>query len=117
MYNITNSVSLTGHLGKDVEINTLENGSVVANVSIATNQFYTNSKGQKVQDVTWHNVEAWNKTAELMGQLLKKGSLVQVQGMLKNNTYKSKEGSVRNYTKIRVSNFKALTKNEEALPF
>lgn len=117
MYNITNSVSLTGNLGKDVEITTLENGSKVAKTSIATNYNYKNGQGEKVQEVTWHNIVAWNKTAELMSQLLKKGSLVQLEGMLKNESYKNKEGEVRYSTKVKVNSFKVLSPKEEAMPF
>ncbi|WP_235297856.1 single-stranded DNA-binding protein [Portibacter marinus] len=117
MYNITNSVSLTGNLGKDVEIITLDNGAKVGRTSIATNYYYKNDKGERIQEVTWHNLEAWNKTADLMSQLLKKGSLVQLEGMLKNDTYKTKEGEVRYVTKIKVNSFKILSPKEEPMPF
>ena len=117
MYNITNSVSLTGNLGKDVEILTLENGSRVGNTSVATNHFYKDEKGEKVQEVTWHNIVAWNKTADLMNQLLKKGSLVQLQGTIRNESYKNKEGIIRYATKVKVNNFQVLSPKEEAMPF
>ena len=117
MQSINNSVRLTGNLGNDVELVTLENGSKVAKVSIATNYFYKNAKGERIQDVNWHNLEAWNKTAELMEQLLKKGSHVTLEGMLKNDSYKTDSGDVRYVTKVKVNAFQLLTKKEEAVPF
>jgi single-strand DNA-binding protein len=117
MYNLSNSVTLVGNLGKDVEFTTLESGAKLAKTSIATNRFYTNSNGEKVQEVEWHNVVAWNKTAELMDRLLKKGNRVMIQGALKNETYKTKEGETRYSTVVRINEFQKLTLKEEAVPF
>ncbi|GLR16865.1 single-stranded DNA-binding protein [Portibacter lacus] len=117
MYNISNSVSLTGHLGKDVEIITLDSGAKIARTSIATNNSYTNRQGEKIQEVEWHNIIAWNRTAELMERLLKKGTRVMIEGMLKNETYKNKEGVIRYNTKVQINNFQKLTAKEDALPF
>jgi single-strand DNA-binding protein len=117
MNNLSNSVTLVGNLGRDVEVTTLDSGAKVANTSIATNRNYTNSSGEKVQEVEWHNVVAWNKTAELMERLLKKGNRVMLQGALKNETYKTKEGEIRYATKVRINEFQKLTLKEEAMPF
>lgn len=117
MYNLNNSVTLIGNLGRDIEIKTLESGSKVANTSVATNRIYTNTKGERVQEVEWHNIVAWNKTAELMEQLLKKGSKVLVKGSLHNDAYKNKEGEMRYSTKVRINAFHKLTPKEEAMPF
>jgi single-strand DNA-binding protein len=117
MNNLSNSVTLVGNLGKDVDVKTFESGTKVAQTSIATNRFYTNSKGEKVQEVEWHNVVAWNKTAELMERLLKKGNRVMIQGALKNETYKTKDGDIRYATKVKINEFQKLTLKEEALPF
>jgi len=117
MFNITNSVSLTGYLGKDVEIKTFESGSRIGKTSIATNHYYKDEKGEKVEEVTWHNIVAWNKTADLMSKILKKGSLVQLEGMLNNDTYKNKEGELRYATNIKVNTFKVLSRKEEPMPF
>jgi len=74
MNSLRNKVQLMGHLGADVELKTLDNGNSVARLSVATNEYYKNKAGEKVTDTTWHNVVAWGKTAELVNQLLKKGS-------------------------------------------
>ncbi|MCL4110064.1 UNVERIFIED_CONTAM: hypothetical protein GTU68_057294 [Idotea baltica] len=117
MYNLNNSVTLTGNLGKDVEILTLDSGAILARTAIATNNFYTNSDGEKIQEVEWHNIVAWNKTAENMERLLRKGSRVTIQGMLKNESYKNNEGKMRYSTKVKINKFQKLTPKEDALPF
>lgn len=55
MRSLKNSVHLIGHIGNTPEINTLENGSKVAKLSIATNDSYTNKLGEKVTQTEWHN--------------------------------------------------------------
>jgi len=118
MYDLNNTVQLVGNLGRDIEMKTLESGSKLAQTSIATNRTYTNEKGEKVQEVQWHNIVAWNKTAELMDRLLKKGSHVIIQGSLKNDSYKNKDGEVRYATQVRINGFQKLSpKEEEAMPF
>ena len=117
MYNLNNSVKLVGNLGKDVEVKILESGSKVAQTTIATNRSYTNEKGERIQDVQWHTLVAWNKTAELMERLLKKGTKVMVQGSLRNESYKGKDGETRYSTKVRINGFQKLTLKEEAMPF
>ena len=57
-----NRVQLIGHVGQEPEIKNLESGKV-ANFTIATNENYTNAKGEKVEQTEWHRVSAWGKTA------------------------------------------------------
>ena len=61
MSNLRNNVQLIGRLGKSPEVKQLESGRFVANVSIATNDIYKNSKGEKVIETQWHNLVAWGK--------------------------------------------------------
>ena len=60
---LKNKVQLIGHLGNNPEIITLESGKKLAKFSLATNETYKNSSGQKVTDTQWHYIVAWNKTA------------------------------------------------------
>ena len=66
MNTLRNKVQLIGNLGNDPEIITLESGKKLAKFSIATNESYKNSLGEKITDTQWHNVVAWNKTAEII---------------------------------------------------
>lgn len=103
MSNLRNKVQLIGHLGNDPEIIKLESGKKLAKFTIATNESYKNEKGEKVEDTQWHNLVAWNKTAEIVEKYLKKGKEVAVEGKLTSRTYDDKEGNKRYITEVVVS--------------
>ena len=94
-----NKVQLIGHVGQDPEIKQLENGRV-ANFTIATNDSYTNAKGEKVEQTEWHRVSAWGKTVDIIEQLLKKGSHVAIEGKLTHRIYDDKDGNKRYITEV-----------------
>src|SRR5215212_472157 len=75
-FTMKNRVQLIGHLGADPEIKKMEDGRKHASINIATNETYTNAKGEKVTETQWHNVVAWGKTAEIAEQLFAKGTEV-----------------------------------------
>ncbi len=105
MSNLRNKVQLIGHLGNDPEIINLESGKKIAKFSIATNESYKNEKGEKVEDTQWHNLVAWNKTAEIAEKYLKKGKEIVVEGKLSSRSYDDKEGVKRYVTEIVVQEF------------
>ncbi len=107
---LRNKVQLIGNLGMDPEIKELEGGKKLAKVSIATNETYKNTKGEKVTDTQWHNLIAWGKTAEIMGKYLKKGSEVAVEGKLINKNYTGKDGVKRYSTEVQVNELLILGK-------
>lgn len=78
-----NSVVLLGRLSRDPELQYAPSGAPVCSFSVATNQRYTKSDGQKAQSVTFVDVVAWRRLAELCSQFLKKGRQVLVSGSLK----------------------------------
>jgi single-strand DNA-binding protein len=100
MSTLRNKVQLIGNLGNNPEITTLESGKKVAKFSIATNENYKNAKGEKVTDTQWHNVVAWNKTAEIIEKYLEKGNEVAVEGKLTSRSYDTKEGDKRYITEV-----------------
>ena len=100
MSTLRNKVQLIGNLGNNPEIITLESGKKVAKFSIATNENYKNAQGEKVTDTQWHNIVAWNKTAEIIEKYLEKGNEVAVEGKLTSRTYETKEGEKRYITEI-----------------
>lgn len=111
---LRNKVQLIGNLGMNPEVRKLDGGSSVAKFTMATNESYTNKKGEKVEDTQWHNVVAWGKTAELMGELLAKGKEVMVEGKLTSRSYDDKEGNKRYITEIVAHEFLLLTRKDEA---
>ncbi len=112
MNNIRNTVMLIGHLGKDAEMKQLESGKNWARVTLATNDTYKKENGEKVTDTQWHNCVGWGKTAELMGNLMKKGKEVAVQGKLTYRNYEDTNGVKRSIPEIVVSDFALLSPPE-----
>lgn len=100
MNNLRNRVQLIGNLGMKPEIKTLESGKKLAKFSIATNETYKNAKGEKITDTQWHNVIAWNKTAEIAELFLDKGKEVAIEGKLTTKTWDDENGNKRYTTEI-----------------
>jgi len=100
MSTLRNKVQLIGNLGNSPEIITLESGKKLAKFSLATNENYKNAKGEKVTDTQWHNIVAWNKTAEIIEKYLEKGKEVAIEGKLTSRSYETKEGDKRYVTEI-----------------
>ena len=100
---LRNKVQLIGNLGKNPEIITLDSGKKLAKFSIATNENYKNAKGEKITDTQWHNVIAWNKTAEIVEKYLVKGNEVAIEGKLTTRSYEDKTGEKKYITEIIVN--------------
>lgn len=100
---LTNSIRLIGHTGKEVETATFEDGGTKSTVSLATNDFYTNSNGEKVKDTQWHNLVAFGKTSEILQKYAPKGKEIAIEGKLTYRTYEDKEGKPRYVTEIIVN--------------
>lgn len=100
---LKNRVTLIGNLGQDPEVRTTESGKKVTNFTLATNDTFKNSDGQKVTETIWHNIVAWNGLAETAGKFLKKGKEVAVEGRIVYRTYEDKKGLTKNITEIVLS--------------
>lgn len=88
-----------GRLGRDPEVRYLPNGDAVANFSIACGDDYKDKSGNKVEQAEWVNIVAYRKLAEIIGEYLKKGSQVYVQGKLQTRKWE-KDGVTRYSTEI-----------------
>lgn len=113
MNTLRNSVQLIGNLGKDIDLKSLDNGSKLAKITIATNEYYKNNKGEKVQDTQWHNAVAWGNLAENMSKILDKGNEVAIKGKLTHRSYEDKEGTTRYFSEVLVTEFMKITKKVE----
>ncbi len=100
MNTIKNNVQLIGNLGKDPEVINLESGKKIAKFSLATNEVYKKSNGEKVTDTQWHNIVAWGKTADIAENYLSQGKEVIITGKLTTRSYDSKTGEKRYITEI-----------------
>ncbi|RSK42945.1 single-stranded DNA-binding protein [Hymenobacter perfusus] len=95
-----NKVILIGHLGKDPEVRHLEGGNSVANFTMATNEYYKDKQGNRVERTEWHTVAAWRGLAELAEKYLRKGQQVYVEGRIRTRQYQDKDNQTRYVTEI-----------------
>ena len=103
MSTLRNKVQLIGNIGNTPEIITLDNGKKLAKFSLATNETYKNATGEKVTNTDWHNIVAWNNTAEIIEKYLEKGREVAIEGKLTSRSYDDKDGTKRYITEVVVS--------------
>jgi single-strand DNA-binding protein len=103
MNTLRNKVQLIGNLGNDPEIITLDGGKKLAKFSLATNEYYKDADWQKQTKTDWHNLVAWNKTAEIIENYVTKGKEIAIEGKLINRSWDDKEGNKRYTTEVVVS--------------
>ena len=103
MNTLRNKVQLIGNLGNDPEIITLESGKKLAKFSLATNENYKDANGEKQTKTDWHNIVAWNKTADIIEKYVTKGKEIAIDGKLTNRSYETKEGEKRYITEVVVN--------------
>lgn len=110
MNTMKNRVQLIGHVGNDPEVKSFEGGKV-ANLNIATNDSYTNKKGEKVEQTNWHRIVAWDSKAEIFEKFVTKGIEIAIEGKLSTRSYDDKEGNKRFITEVVVSDVMLLGKS------
>ena len=99
-----NKVILVGHLGKDPEMKFTQGGMPVAKFSLATNERQKDKDGQWQDRTEWHNLVAFQRTAEIVGEYLKKGRQVYIEGSLRTGSWEDKETGKKMYkTEILVN--------------
>jgi single-strand DNA-binding protein len=103
MSTLRNKVQLIGNVGNAPEIKNLESGKKVASFSIATNEFYKDSNGEKVQDTQWHNIVAWGKIADIVESYVGKGKEIALEGKLSSRSYETSDGEKRYVTEVIAS--------------
>lgn len=104
-----NKVIIVGNLGNDPEMRYMPNGNAVTNISVATSETWTDKQSGQAQERTeWHRIAAFGKLAEIMGQYLKKGSQVYVEGSLRTRKWQDNNGQDRYTTEIIADNMQML---------
>lgn len=103
-----NKVILVGRVGKDPDVRALNDGTQVANFSIATSESYKDKKtGEKKETTTWHSLVLWRQLAEIAAKYVHKGDLLYIEGKIQNRSYE-KDGITRYVTEIVVNNMTML---------
>jgi single-strand DNA-binding protein len=103
-----NKVILVGHLGKDPEVRYMPSGEAVANITLATSESWKDKSGEKQEKTEWHNVVFYRRLAEIVGEYVKKGSQIYVEGKITTEKWQDKEGKDRYTTKIIANEMKML---------
>ncbi|HBE92648.1 MAG TPA: single-stranded DNA-binding protein [Gammaproteobacteria bacterium] len=96
-----NKVILVGNLGKDPEVRYSPNGNAVANITLATSeQWKDRNTGEQQEKTEWHRIVFFNRLAEIVGEYLKKGSQVYVEGKLQTRKWQGQDGQDRYTTEV-----------------
>lgn len=103
-----NKVQLIGRVGKDPEVRYSTNGDAIANFTVATSERYKDKQtGEAVEKTEWHNVSAFRRLGEIVGEYVKKGALIYIEGKIQTREYE-KDGVKRYATSIIASEMKML---------
>ncbi|MGV9002421.1 single-stranded DNA-binding protein [Flavobacterium sp.] len=108
---LKNKVQLIGHVGQEPEVKAFGEGKKVANITLATNESYTNSKGEKVETTQWHKVKAWGNVADIIEKYVTKGKEILIEGKLTYSDYVDKDGIKRYVTEVVASDILLLGKS------
>ena len=107
-----NIVHLIGFLGKDIELKYSQNNTAIANLSLATDESYTDKNGNKVERTEWHRVVVYGRTAENCAQFLGKGSQIYVEGSLQTRKWQDQQGVERYTTEIKANRVQFLDRKD-----
>ncbi|MDE3187036.1 MAG: single-stranded DNA-binding protein [Acidobacteriota bacterium] len=109
-----NKVILLGNVGKDPEIRSTGSGTMVANVTLATSDRQKDAQGNWQERTEWHNLVAFNRTAEIIRDYVKKGSKLYIEGKIQTRSWDDKETGAKRYrTEIIVNDLSLLSGREE----
>ena len=104
-----NKVILVGNLGKDPDMKYTASGAAIANITVATSESWTDKQtGEKQEKTEWHRVVFFRRLAEIVGEYLRKGSQVYIEGKLQTRKWQDQNGQDRYTTEIVASEMQML---------
>jgi len=110
-----NKVILVGNLGRDPEVKYTASGSAVVNITVATTESWNDKQtNEKVEKTEWHRVVAFRRLAEIMGEYLRKGSQVYIEGKLQTRKWQDQNGQDRYTTEIVANDMQMLGSRADA---
>ena len=105
-----NKVILIGNLGRDPETRFTAEGTAITNITVATSESWKDKNtGEKTERTEWHRVVMFGKLAEIASEYLKKGSQVYLEGKLKTDKFKGKDGTDKYSTNVVCSELQILS--------
>ena len=99
-----NKAMIIGRVTQDPELRTIPSGQQVVSFGVATNRTWKDKEGQKQDKAEFHNVVAWRKLAEIIGQYVKKGSKIYIEGRLETRSWEDQNGTKKYRTEIIADN-------------
>ena len=108
-----NKVYLMGNLTRDPELRTTSSGTPVCQFGMAVNRIYNNSNGERQEETTFVDIEAWGRQAETISKYVNKGNPLFVEGRLKLDTWENKEGEKRSKMKVVLENMQLISQRGE----
>ncbi|MFH1942342.1 MAG: single-stranded DNA-binding protein [bacterium] len=111
-----NKVILVGRLGADPQLKYTPSGKANASFNVATNAVWKDQEGNPQERTDWHRVIAWGKLAEVMGEWLKKGSYIYLEGRLQTRSYEDTNGVKKWITEVVATDMEMLGKKGESAP-
>ncbi len=110
---MVNKVILIGRLGADPEVRYTQEGAMVTNFRLATDEQWKDKSGEKVQRTEWHRIVTFGKLAEICGNYLSKGRLVYIEGRIQTRSWDDRDGNKRYTTEIVAQNMQMLERKEQ----
>ena len=111
-----NRAQIVGNVTRDPELRYTPNGQAVCSFGVATNRRWRDKEGNNQEQTEFHNIVAWQKLAELMAQLVHKGSKIYVEGRMQTRSWEGQDGGKRNRTEIVMEDFILLTPKGVSAP-
>jgi single-strand DNA-binding protein len=114
MSNTINKVILVGHLGRNPEVKTFDNGGKIANFSMATKEIWKDAKGDRQEQTEWHSIVVRRSSSlTFTEQYLKKGMLVYVEGKPEAKSYQNKTNEIIPQLHCRIALVQLLSSNNK----
>lgn len=111
-----NKVMLIGRVGKNPEIKQISDTRKAAQFSLATTEKYKDRNGEVKENTEWHNIVAFDKTAELVERYVTSGMQLYIEGKLRTRSWEDKDGNKRYVTEVLVGNMQFLDGKKEDKP-
>ncbi len=110
---MVNKIILIGRLGADPEVRYTQEGAMVTNFRLATDEQWRDKSGERVQRTEWHRIVTFGKLAEICGNYLAKGRLVYIEGRIQTRSWDDRDGNKRYTTEIIAQNMQMLERKEQ----
>lgn len=99
-----NKATIIGNVVRDPEMRTTPSGQTVASFAVATNLVWKDKEGKRQKKAEFHNIVAWRRLADIIGQYVKKGSKIYIEGRIETRTWDDQNGIKRYRTEIIADN-------------